>query len=139
MLPPNSDLEVFIEAHIVKQLEVESRLDTAQKIKGIMPEILEGFKRLENDSYDFMDRINENLQREFEHVKSKLAELNSARAVAIEELHPEFDRLTEEVTGIYQELEQQLNRARDIGQKIELKERDLMKILNDSETAVNRI
>ena len=139
LLPIDSDFEAFIEAHIVKQLEVESRLDTAQEIKEIMHEIFEGFKRLENVSYDSIDRINENLQREFEHVKTKLTELNIARTAAIEELHSEFDRLTEQVTGIYQRLEEQLNRAQNIGQRIELKERDLMQILNDSEIAVNRI
>lgn len=139
ILPPNSDVEAFIEEDMKKQLEVRLRFKTAQVIKEVMPMIMATFARLEDGLYNSVDRVNQNLQREFEEIKRVLANLNDERTVAIDELHKKLESLTEKIATIYQDLEQQLNETRDIGQKIKIKEAALTHLLNECEAVIKKV
>lgn len=133
ILPPETDVEAFIEADMRKQLEVRLRYKTAQVIN----EIMAAFARLEDGLYASVDPANQGLQREFEEIKKILGNLNSERKAAIGQLHGELERLTEKVTKIYEDLEQQLNTTRDLGQRIKIKEEVLSNLLNECEAVVN--
>lgn len=139
LLPSNSDVDAFIEADKKKQLEVRLRYKIAQVIKEVMPKIMAAFTRLEDALYNNVDHASQNLQREFEEIRSLLANLNDERTVAISELHGELDRLTEKITTIYQDLEKQLNETRDLGQKIKIKEAAMAQLLNECEAVVKRV
>lgn len=139
ILPLGTDVEAFINADTKKQLEVRLRYKIALVIKEVMPKIMAAFTELQDTLYHNVNRVNQNLQHEFEEIKSALANLNDERAVAIDDLHGEFDRLTNRITTIYQDLEKQLCQTREHGQRIKMKEREWMQLLDQCEAAIKRV
>ncbi|MBX9745154.1 MAG: hypothetical protein K2X08_08100, partial [Chlamydiales bacterium] len=65
-------------------------------LKEIMPKIHKNFLELENKLYRNVDQINSDLEKKFKEMKQWLMHLNRERGAAINELHSEFEKLTQE-------------------------------------------
>lgn len=139
ILPQNTDLEVFIESDKVKQLELRSRIKTAQVIREVMPAILDTFKRLEDELYENADRVNQDLRRRSEAIRQVLENLNNVRGTTIEELHGVFDRLTEKVAQISHDLKQGLHATQDFGNRIKIQEGALSQLLDECESVIKKV
>ncbi len=138
-LPEHVDVKAFIEADTQKQLEMQFRMRIAQVIKEVLPMIAKDFARLESGLYDNVDRATAAMQREFEDVRARMAELMRDRSAGIEELHGELRRLTENIENMYQRLEAQLKETQDRGRRIEMKERALAQLLDACEGVLNGV
>ncbi len=138
ILPREIDVNAFIAADKIKQLEVRTRLKTAQAVREVMPAIMADFARAEDRVYEIANQAKADQHKKSKETQGVLASLNDERALTITQLHREFDELTENVSQIARQLEGHLHTTQNLGSKIKVEERVLAGALDECEAVIRK-
>lgn len=138
LLPPTIDSTDFIEKDVKMQLEMSARYKTANLIRELMPLLESTYKRIEQELYSRVNGVNRELQLEFEETKKVAEILNLERAASIGKLHSSLEKITGEVTALYQQLEGQLYDADQLGREIEENQEKMVEIMKDCEDLLKK-
>lgn len=138
LLPPGRDVDHFIAEDERRQQAFKVRYKCDLVAREIFARAEALLPHLQQVLEEGIDRINGQLEGEFNALQQLLLDFNQRRGEQASTLYQKVDALTDKVKALYQKCEQRLNEAKKLSEELKKEQQEKEGILNACEGALKK-